>query len=342
MTVKGRNTSSYKTARSLALLGLGALLLLALLVQGGDVLAWVQVKRTVLVQAVVTGLLLGGVYSLVSMGLTLIFGVLDVLNFAHGALMSLAMYASFVMVSNTGFGPYLSILVAIPLLFMVGALIQRFLISQVMDQPHENQLLLTFGLALLIENALLLAFSATPRTIEAPFAQSGIPLGVTTIQGPINVFGAVADVPRVIAFVGSLVLAGLLYLVLRYTTLGTAVRAVAQNPDGAAMVGIDVRRMHMVAFGLGAACVGAAGALVLPFLSLQPTTGELFNVIAFVVVVLGGLGNVAGALVGGILIGLVQELGGALVPGVDKLFFVFVVFVLVLLLRPQGLFGRKT
>lgn len=337
MTAKGLNVSR----RSLALLGLGIVLLVLLLLRGDDALAWAQDNRLVLVQAVVTGLLLGGVYSLVSMGLTLIFGVLDVLNFAHGAFMALAMYTSFVMVSNSGLGPYLSLLISVPLLFGIGVFVQRFLIDRVMDQPHENQLLLTFGLALLIENLLLLYFTATPRTVGFPYAQTGIPLGVTTIRGPLDIFGAVADLPRVLAFLGSLVIAGLLYFVLRRTSLGTAIRAVAENPDGAAMVGIDVRRMHMIAFGLGTACVAAAGTLVLPFLSLQPTTGEQFNVIAFVVVVLGGLGNVVGALIGGLLIGLVQELGGAFVPGVDKLFFVFVVFVLTLLLRPQGLLGRK-
>lgn len=338
MKVKGLKISW----RSLVLLGLGIALLVLLLLRGGDALAWVQNNRLVLVQAVVTGLLLGGVYSLVSMGLTLIFGVLDVLNFAHGALMALAMYTSFVLVSNTGLGPYLSILVSVPLLFAIGVFVQRFLIDRVMDQPHENQLLLTFGLALLIENVLLMFFSATPRAVGFPYAQSGIPLGFTTIQGTLNVFGAVADLPRVLAFVGSLIVAGLLYYLLRRTSLGTAIRAVAENPDGASMVGIDVRRVHMITFGLGTACVAAAGTLVLPFLSLQPTTGEQFNVIAFVVVVLGGLGNVAGALIGGLLIGLVQELGGVVVPGVDKLFFVFVVFVLTLLLRPQGLFGKKS
>ncbi|MEW6637431.1 MAG: branched-chain amino acid ABC transporter permease [Actinomycetota bacterium] len=338
MTVKGLKVSG----RSLALLGLGIAALALLLVWGGEALAWAQDNRVVLVQAVVTGLLLGGVYSLVSMGLTLIFGVLDILNFAHGAFMALAMYASFVLVRNAGFGPYLSLLISVPLLFFIGALVQRVLLDRVMDQPHENQLLLTFGLALLIENVLLMVFTATPRTVEFPYAQTGIPLGITTIQGPLNVFGAVADLPRVIAFLGSLVIAGGLFYLLQRTSLGTAIRAVAENPDGAAMVGIDVRRMHVITFGLGTACVAAAGTLVLPFLSLQPTTGEQFNVIAFVVVVLGGLGNVVGALVGGILIGLVQELGGAFVPGVDKLFFVFVVFVLTLLLRPQGLFGRKS
>lgn len=338
MTVKGFRISW----RSLVLLGLVIAVVVLLIVRGAETIAWVRDNRLVLVQAVVTGLLLGGVYSLVSMGLTLIFGVLDVLNFAHGALMALAMYTSYVMVSGVGLGPYLSILVSIPLLFVIGVFVQRFLLDRIMDQPHENQLLLTFGLALLIENALLLFFSATPRNVGFPYAQTGIPLGVTTIQGPLNVFGAVADLPRVIAFLGSLVIAGLLYFILRRTSLGTAIRAVAENPDGAAMVGIDVRRMHMITFGLGSACVAAAGTLVLPFLSLQPTTGEQFNVIAFVVVVLGGLGNVVGALAGGLLIGLVQELGGAIVPGVDKLFFVFVVFVLTLLLRPQGLFGRKS
>lgn len=338
MTVKG-----YKVSRkALALIGLGIVAAVFLAFRGGDAISWVQGNRLVLIQATVTGLLLGGVYSLVSMGLTLIFGVLDILNFAHGALMALAMYTSFVLVSNAGFGPYLSLLISVPLLFVIGIILQRFLLNRVMDQPHENQLLLTFGLALLIENVLLMFFSATPRNVGFPYAESGIPLGVTTIQGPLNIFGAVADLPRVIAFLGSLVIAGLLYIVLRRTRLGTAIRAVAENPDGAAMVGIDVRRMHMITFGLGTACVGAAGALVLPFLSLQPTTGEQFNVIAFVVVVLGGLGNVVGALVGGLLIGLIQELGGAIIPGVDKLFFVFVVFVFTLLLRPQGLFGRKS
>jgi branched-chain amino acid transport system permease protein len=337
VTVKGREVPR----RSLALFGLGVVLLVLLLFRGAEVVSWAQDNRLVLVQAIVTGLLLGGVYSLVSMGLTLIFGVLDVLNFAHGAMMALAMYTSFVMVSRVGFGPYLSILVSVPLLFVLGILVQRFLLDRIMDQPHENQLLLTFGLALLIENVLLMAFSATPRNVGFPYAQAGIPLGFTTVQGPLNVFGAVADLPRVIAFLGSLVIAGLLYYVLRHTSLGTAIRAVAENPVGAAMVGIDVRRMHMITFGLGTACAAAAGTLVLPFLSLQPTTGEQFNVIAFVVVVLGGLGSVVGALIGGLLIGLVQELGGAFVPGVDKLFFVFVVFVLTLLLRPQGLLGRK-
>lgn len=311
-----------------------------LLVWGGSVAAWATANRSVLTQALVTGLLLGGVYSLVALGLTLIFGVLDILNFAHGALMALAMYASFVIVSSTGLGPYASAIISVPLLFGLGALVQRFLLRPVMNQPHERQLLLTFGLALLIENALLMGFSATPRSTPFPFAESGISLGVTTVQGPLDIFGAVASLPRIMAFLGSLVLAGIVYTILQRTRLGTAIRAVSENAEGASMVGIDVKRMHMITFGLGTACVAAAGTLVLPFLSLQPTTGEQFNIIAFVVVVLGGLGNVVGAVLGGILIGLVQQLGGSIF-NVDGMLFVFIVFVLILFLRPQGLLGRK-
>lgn len=321
-------------------LAAGALGILALLFFVGGASGWAAENRSVLTQAVVTGLLLGGVYSLVALGLTLIFGVLDILNFAHGAFMVVAMYASFVMVSNTGLGPYSSMVISVPLLFGLGALVQRFLLRPVMNQPHERQLLLTFGLALLIENVLLMGFSATPRSVPFPFAEGGIPLGVTTIQGPLEIFGAVASLPRVLAFVGSLVLAGIVYTILQRTRLGTAIRAVSENPEGASMVGIDVGKMHMITFGLGTACVAAAGSMVLPFLSLEPTTGEQFNIIAFVVVVLGGLGSVVGAVIGGLLIGLVQQLGGT-VSDVDGLLFVFVVFILILLLRPQGLMGRK-
>jgi branched-chain amino acid transport system permease protein len=310
----------------------GVVLAIALLMVFGGA---VGVNRAVLTQAIVTGLLLGGVYSLVAMGLALIFGVLDIINFAHGALMALAMYITFVLVTNASFDPYLSLLVTVPLLFLIGLAIQRLLIARVMGQPHENLLLLTLGLALVIENSLLMTFTSTPRTVDVSYLGQVLPMNL-------NVFGAVAPLPRIIAFAGSLAVAGALYYILRRTTLGTAIRAVAENPEGASMVGINVRRMHALTFGLGTACVGAAGTLILPFLSLQPTTGEPYTIIAFVVVVLGGLGSVSGAFVGGILIGLAQEVGGAVFPGIDKLLIVFIVFVLVLLFRPQGLFGRKT
>jgi branched-chain amino acid transport system permease protein len=322
--------SSAISRKTWLLVSLGCLILF-LLVWGGSTTAWGKDNYPVLFQALITGLLLGGVYSLVSMGLTLIFGVLDIINFAHGALMGLAMYGAYLLVTYVAFNAYLSLAIIVPLLFLLGFVLQRFLINRIMGQPAENQLLLTFGLAILIENGILLIFTGTPKTIPAPFAQSSL-----------HLLGAVVDIPRLIAFAGSVLLSGVLYFLLSRTTIGTAVRAVAENAEGASMVGIDVRTIYALAFGLGAACVGAAGALVTPFLSLDPTVGEQFTIISFVVVVLGGTGNIVGAFIGGLIIGLLQELGGAFFPNINKLLIVFLVFVLLLFIRPQGLLGRRT
>jgi branched-chain amino acid transport system permease protein len=276
------------------------------------------------------------------MGLSLIFGVLHIVNFAHGAMMTLGMYAAFVLVDNTGLDPYASLVVSVVLLFVLGAGVQAALINRVMGQALENQLLMTLGLAILIENALLLTFSATPRSVRLSYDDGSLDLGFTEISVPFKIFGATATLPRAIAFVGALVIAGSLYALLRKTKVGTAIRAVAENPTGASLVGVDVPRIYVLTFGLGAACAAAAGVLVLPFLSLEPTTGEMFNILAFVIVVLGGLGSVPGALLGGLLIGVTQEVGGVVFVEQSKLLPVFIVFVLVLFLRPQGMFGKAT
>lgn len=317
-----------------------AVLLTIIFFQGDRIAQLVGPSRPVLLQALVTGILLGGVYGLVSMGLSLIFGVLHVINFAHGAMMTVGMYASFLLVASTGLDPYATIVVSVALLFVVGVAVQKVLINRIMGQPLENQLLLTLGLAIFIENALLLAFTATPRAVQLPYGSGSIPLGFTELQLPFRVFGTVASLPRTIAFLGALLLGGGLYLLLQKTKLGTAIRAVAQNPRGASLVGVNVPRIYILTFGLGAGCVGAAGVLVLPFLSLEPTTGDMFNILAFVIVVLGGMGSVVGALIGGLLIGMTQELGGVVFLGQSKLLAVFIVFILVLFLRPQGLFGK--
>lgn len=294
-------------------------------------LAWaISGSGVVVTQAVVTGLLTGGIYGLVAMGLTLIFGVLDIVNFAHGAFLALALFVSFWMVDGLGLHPYLALLVSVPLMFAMGALVQRSVLAPSMGKPLENQLLITLGLALLIENGLLLFLGADPRSVELP-GDRVVPL-----------FGAVAELSRVLAFLGAIALAGLLYVLLQRTRLGTAIRAVAANETGARMVGINTRRMYAVTFALGTACAGAAGTLVAPLVTIEPTTGALFNIIAFVVVVLGGMGNVVGALIGGLIIGLAEQLGSIYLPGQSSLLSVFVVFVLVLFLRPQGLFGRTT
>jgi branched-chain amino acid transport system permease protein len=297
-------------------------------------------NRSVLIQAIVTGILIGGVYGLVSMGLTLIYGVLHIINFAQGAMMTVGMYTAFSLVSNFGMDPYATVVFTVVALLVIGMAVQGLLINRIMKESLEKQLLLTLGLSVFLENVLLLIFSPTPKAVQLPYARGSASIFGLEFEWPFQVFGAVASLPRTIAFFGALALGGLLYLVLQRTTLGVQIRSVADNPRGAGLVGIDVSRTYVLVFGLGAACVGAAGALVLPFLSLDPTTGDAFNVIAFVVVVLGGMGNVVGALLGGLIIGLTQQVGGIIFTGQSNLLGVFVVFVLVLFLRPQGLLGR--
>jgi branched-chain amino acid transport system permease protein len=297
------------------------------------VLAWrlttVALTPTVIVQAVLTGLLAGAVYGLVAMGLTLVFGVLEIVNFAHGATLTLGMYLGFVLVDRLGMNPYATLVVVVPALFVLGAALQAGLLNRAIGQPLENQLLLTFGVAILIENGLLLGFGATPRSVGVTFG------------APLRVMGAVVSFPRIVAFIAALLLAGVLYWLLQRTKVGTAIRAVGQNARGAALVGIDARRISILTFALGASTVGAAAVLVLPLLRTEPTAGASFTIIAFVVVVLGGLGNVVGALTGGLAIGLIQQLGGVFLPGQDNLMAVFVVFLVTLFLRPQGIFGGR-
>lgn len=282
----------------------------------------------VVTQAVVTGILTGGVYGLVAMGLTLIFGVLDIVNFAHGAFLALALFLTYVVVQTTGAHPYLALVIAVPVMFGLGWLLQFTVLNRAMGRPVANQLLITLAVSLLIENGLLLFLGGDPRSVRFPGDHS------------FGVFGAVASLSRILAFGAALVLAGGLYLFLRRTRTGTAIRAVAANRQGAELVGVDVRHIYALTFALGTACAGAAGTLVAPFTTIEPTTGSLFTIIAFVVVVLGGLGNVLGALAGGVLIGLTEQLGGVLVPSQSPLLIVFAVFLLVLFLRPRGLFGR--
>jgi branched-chain amino acid transport system permease protein len=303
--------------------------------------AWWDTNATVFAQAFVSGLLIGGVYGLVAMGLSLVFGVLDIINFAHGALMTIGIYASYLLFQNYGVDPYLSLLITVPLLFLVGMGIQRFAINPVMSAPVHNQLLLTLGIAIMIENLLLVMFTGTPRSIELPYARGSFDLGFITLDFPLKIFGAVVSMPKLIAFVMALVLATFLYLLIQRTWLGAAIRASAQQPEGAELVGIDNRRIYTITFGIGAAAAGAAGGLVMPFLFVSPTAGATFNIIAFIVVVLGGMGSIPGAIIGGLIIGLTQEMGQLFVAGSSKLLGVFVVFILVLLFRPQGIFGKQ-
>ena len=283
---------------------------------------------TLYLQAIVNGLLLGGVYSLMALGLSLIFGVMRVINFAHGDMMVWGMYLSFWLFTTLGVDPYLSILVTATVVFLLGAAIQRGLVTRILDAPHEMQILLMLGVALILENTALMAFGPDPRRVNTSYALS------TFWLGPI-----VFDLPRTLTFVVALALALGLYLFLKRTDLGRMIRAAADNRTGALLVGTDILKVFTLAFGIGAGCVGAAGSLMTPFLPFTPSTGLALTLASFNVVIIGGLGSLLGAFVGGLLVGVSESLGAVLLVPSLKEIVTFVLLVLILLFRPQGLLG---
>lgn len=283
-----------------------------------------------LMQAIFSGLLNGGIYALVSVGLTLIFGVLGIINFAHGSLMMVGMYLSYWLFTLYGLDPYLSLVCSALVLFVIGLMIEKLLIAQVLDAPEHNQLLLTLGISLFIENLALFLWSPNPRTVT-----------VSYLDFAPMVSGVMISPPRVIAFLVSIVLTALLYLFLHKTDVGKAIRAVSQEREGALTVGINMPRMYALAFGIGCACVGAAGTLVAPFYTIEPYVGSVFVITAFVVVVLGGMGNYFGALLAGLIVGLAESVAAVYIPSAMKQIVIYSIFVVVLLFRPQGLFGAR-
>jgi branched-chain amino acid transport system permease protein len=281
------------------------------------------------VQVIVSGLLLGGVYALLSVGLNLIFGVVRVINFAHGDFMMLGMYLTFYLFGFYHIDPYLAgVFLVAPALFLVGMAVQRLLIKPLQNASALMLIFSTFGLSIALQNLALMGFKADYRTILTVYSTATL-----------DVAGISISVPRLIAFTFALILLIALYLLLRYTLIGKALRAVAENRVVTQLMGVRVQRLNLLAFGLGSAITGVAGALILPFSYVFPTIGGSYTLVAFVVVVLGGLGNMAGAFLGGLTIGLVESLSGTYIAPALKEAIYFVIFILVLLVRPQGLFG---
>jgi branched-chain amino acid transport system permease protein len=280
------------------------------------------------VQAIVNGMLVGGVYSLMAVGLSLIFGVMRIINFAHGDMMVWGMYLTYWLFVAVGLDPYVSIFATGAAVFLLGAVVQRGLVNRILGAPHEMQILLMMGVALVLENTALMAWGPDPRRVNVSY-------GLTTFwAGPI-----VFDLPRVVAFGVALALALALYLFLKKTDLGRMIRAAADNQIGALLVGTDIRKVFTLAFGIGAACVGAAGSLMTPLLPFAPATGLFFTVTSFNIVIIGGMGSLLGAFVGGLLVGVSESLGAViLVPSLKELVS-FVLLVVILLFRPQGLLG---
>ena len=284
----------------------------------------------ILIAAIVNGLLTGALYALVALGLTLIYGVLHIINFAHGALLTAAMFAAFFAYEKLGLDPYLAILVLAPTFFALGYALQRFVIGPASHGDDRNILLVTLGLAVIIENALLFFFRADTRTIDVPYAFDSINLGFTYLA-----------LPRAVGFVALFVVASALWLLMGFTDIGRAIRAVAKEKLGAELAGIDVAHVYAVTFGLGTACVAIAACLLIPSYYVNPSAGNAFILVAFTIVVLGGMGSVPGALIGGLIIGVVESLSSLFLGELLGQIGIFLIFIAVLLVRPNGLFGAR-
>lgn len=281
---------------------------------------------TIFVQLLVFGLLLGSIYGLVGLGLTMIWGVMDVINIAHGALMVVGMYAVWYAVASLGVPLLVAVPLAVVLLFGIGMLIHRSTIAPIVDAPDSRQLIVTLGWLLIIVAAVQIVFSPTPRSLDLDL-------------GAIELYGVFVPVGRLLGLVVTLCAVAVMLVFLYYTTLGRAIRATADNRESAKYVGINIRRIDLVTFGVGAALAGLAGATIPLFQRFDPYLGDFYLSTAFVVTVLGGLGSFPGALVGGVVIGIVQVFGSFYLPGSTNRVLVFLIFIGVLLFKPTGLFG---
>jgi branched-chain amino acid transport system permease protein len=284
----------------------------------------VLITPSMIGQVVISGLLAGSLYALVALGLGLIFGVMRVLNVAHGPLMMLGAYTTFWLFQWLGLNPYLSLLLSMPLLFVIGVVLQRFLVRRVVDAPELSSLLLTFGVSIALVNLAQLAFTSDLRSVE--FLTGSFLVGPFALSKPRLAAAAFAVAITIAAFV-----------FLRATRLGKAIRAVSQSREVAQVCGIDVQRIHLLAFGIGSALAAAGGTLVAVMVAIQPEMGQIYTFKSFLVIVLGGAGNYPGALLGGLLLGLVEQLASLFLTTQVNEAVAYVLLVLVLLIRPTGL-----
>jgi branched-chain amino acid transport system permease protein len=284
----------------------------------------------ILIPAVLNGLLIGAIYALVALGLTLIYGVLHIINFAHGALLSAALFAAFFSFRLLGLDPYVAVFLLAPMFFVLGYALQRFIIGPASHGDDRNMLLVTLGIAVVVENALLYSFRADTRTIDVPYAFQTIDVGWTFLA-----------IPRVVGFVAAFAVALALWFLMTFTDIGRAIRAVAKEKLGAELAGIDVGHVYAVTFGLGTACVAVAACLLIPTYYVNPHVGDAFVLVAFTIVVLGGMGSVPGALIGALLVGVIESLSGLFLGESLGQIGIFLIFIVVLLVRPSGLFGAR-
>ncbi|HSE93410.1 MAG TPA: branched-chain amino acid ABC transporter permease [Methylomirabilota bacterium] len=288
----------------------------------------IVITPAMLGQVIVSGILAGSLYALVSLGLALIYGVMRVINIAHGPLLMLGAYTTYFLVAGTGMNPFLTIPVAMAALFVVGVLLQRTLVFRVVDAPELSSLLLTFGISIAIVNLAQLVFSSDLRAVEY-------------ITGSWVMAGLAFSKSRVIAFAFAAAVTALAFLFLKSTRLGKAIRATSQSREVAMVCGIDVRRIHLLTFGFASALAAAGGALLAVIVAIQPEMGGVWTFKSFLVIVLGGAGNYPGALLGGMLLGLIEQLASLFLTTQLSEVVAYVLLVLVLLVRPTGLLGGR-
>ncbi|MBC7716823.1 MAG: branched-chain amino acid ABC transporter permease [Pseudorhodobacter sp.] len=283
----------------------------------------------ILLQTLASGVLIGLIYSLVAIGLTMIFGVMDIVNFAHGEFLMLGMYASFWMFSLYGLDPLLTMPLTMLLLFAFGVLLYSVVIRRIIDAPMLSQIFATFGLMLLLRGVAQFLWKPDFRSVENSW-----------VSGSFKFAGLQLGTPQLVAGIGAVVITAAVYLFLHHTKVGAALEATAADKEAARLMGIDSNRMFALAWGLGAACAGAAGVLLSTFFPIFPEVGATFILLAFVVVNLGGFGSVTGAFWGGIIVGVTEVMGGLLIGPQYKMAIVLTLFLAVLMFRPQGLMGK--
>jgi branched-chain amino acid transport system permease protein len=287
------------------------------------------VDTTIFLQLIVSGLLIGFVFSLIAVGLTLIWGVMDILNFAHGDFLMLAMFSSFLMFANLGLDPLLSLPMVVALLFMVGLLTFRWVIRPVLGYPGLIALLATFGLSIFIRNLVLFFVGPNYRVINQ-----------SVLAGKnFSILGLHFSLSQTMSAIGCVLITYAVYLLIARTKFGRSLRATSLDKDTALLMGINTNRVFALTFGLGAACVGFAGGMLSNFYPIFPEVGLNFAIMSFVIVALGGFGNISGAFLAGIFVGLVENVGGFLIGPEFKYTLVFVLYLIVISMRPKGLFG---
>jgi branched-chain amino acid transport system permease protein len=289
------------------------------------------VSFDVYLNVAVGGILTGLVYGLMALGLSVIFGVVRVVNFAHGEMMTIAMYIAITLFTAFHLDPLVMLVPIAAVLFAFGYVLQTRLINPFITRPDTSQFLLLVAVAIIIVNGLLIAFGPDARTVQASYAYDSFQFGPLIV-----------DATKLYAGLAAVVVAAVLFAFFRYSRIGTAIRACADNYTGALVVGLDVKHLYALTFGIGTACVGAAGVMMVMIVDVTPTLGPAYTLLAFVIVITGGLGSMPGALVGGVLIGLTEAMAGLMFSPSAKSMFSFAVLVLVLLFRPQGIMGKRT